>query len=332
VSIFRVAKKDPALAAAVVARTPLHYSDGENPALDRPAQVRAGSGLARVPGGLALVQDDANFLALVEPDALRVRAIPLPAGAGGRRQFDDRRGNKAHKLDLEACVAVESEDGVLLLAIGSGSTAAREQVALIRGWESGDPCVALVHTPGLYERLRRERAFAGSELNVEGAVHLGGSLRLFGRGNGAPRAGVPPANATCDLDWPALLAHLRAPDRSAPPAPANVAAYDLGTLDGIALSFTDATAWRDAVLYTATAEDSPDATRDGRVAGSAIGVIDDAGRTRWTPLTDPAGQPFMGKVEGVAPGAAASTLFVVVDADDPDAASELCTVELRGDW
>jgi hypothetical protein len=329
----RTAVGDPALAAVVVARASLYYAEGADASLDRPAQVRAGSSLAWVPGGIALVQDDANFVALVDPDGPRVRAIHLPAGAAGRRQFDDRRGNKAHKLDLEACVAVETEDGTLLLALGSGSTAAREHVALVRGWESSEPHVAVVHVPRLYDTLRREHAFAGSELNIEGAVHLGDRLRLFGRGNGAPRADVRPINATCDLDWPTLLAHLRAPDRGPPPTPTNVVPYGLGTLGGLALSFTDAALWRDAMLYTATAEDSPDATRDGRVSGSVVGVINDAERVRWAPLTDAAGQPFVGKVEGVvATGGAGDRLFAVVDADDPDAASELCTVELRGEW
>jgi hypothetical protein len=329
----RSATRDPDLAAVALARAPLYYTEGADASLDRPPQVRAGSSLARIPGGIALIQDDANFVAVVDPDGLRVRAIPLPAGAAGRRQFDDRRGNKASKLDLEACVAVDTDDGALLLALGSGSTASREYVALVRGWESTEPRATIVHVPHLYETLRREHAFAGSELNIEGAVHLDDRIRLFGRGNGAPRAGVRPINATCDLDLPTLLAHLRAPDRSPPPAPTNVVRYELGTLGGIALSFTDAALRDDAVLYAATAEESPDATRDGRVTGSAVGLIDGAGRTRWAPLTDAAGQLFVGKAEGLLPADGASDrLLVVVDADDPNAASELCTVELRGSW
>jgi hypothetical protein len=333
VSSPRIATRDPDLTAVLVGRVPLYYTDGADPSLDRPLQVRAGSSLARVPGGIALVQDDANFVALVDPDGLRVEAIPLPAGPAGRRQFDDRRGNKAHKLDLEACVGLDTDDGTLLLALGSGSTSARESVALLAGWESTEPRVTVLHVPRLYEALRTEHAFAGSELNIEGAIHLVDCIRLFGRGNGAPRAAVRPINATCDLDLPTLLAHLHAPDRNPPPTPTNVVRYELGMLGGIALSFTDAALRRDVVLYAATAEDSPDATRDGRVAGSAVGVIDAAGRTRWAPLTDAAGQPFVGKVEGLlAADGPTERLLVVVDADDPNAASELCTVELRGDW
>jgi hypothetical protein len=328
-----VAKADPALAAVVVAHAPLYYIEGADPELDRPAHVRAGSSLARLPGGLALIQDDANFVALVDPDGPSVRAIPLPAGPGGRRQFDDRRGNRAHKLDLEACVAVDAEDGVLLVASGSGSTAERERVALIAGWESALPRVTIVHVPRLYDMLRREHAFAGSELNIEGAVHVDGCLRFFGRGNGAPRDGVRPINASCDLDWPALLAHLRATDRNPPPPPQRIVQYELGAIDGIPLSFTDASLSSDTLLYSAAAEESPDVTRDGRVVGSAIGVIDRDGGVRWAPVTDRSGQPLAWKIEGlVTSGKSVNRLFVVVDSDDSDLPSELCTIELRGPW
>jgi hypothetical protein len=332
-SISVAAQADPMLTAVVVARHPLYYAEGADPSMDRPAHVRAGSSLATVPGGIALIQDDANFIAVVRPGEERARALLLPAGEGGLRQFDARRGNKKYKLDLEACVAIDTDAGVLLLALGSGSKRRREHVVLVRGWERERVEIALLHVPRLYDTLRREEAFAGSELNVEGAVYLGDRLRLLGRGNGEVRDDVWPVNATCDLDWPALLAHLDAPDHSPPPAPRNILRYELGMLDGIPLTFTDGAMWRSSVLYTAAAEASPDATRDGRVSGSAIGIIDEMGRTRWTPLVDESGVPFAGKVEGlVAAGDAVDRIYVVVDADDPDAASLLCTVELRGEW
>ena len=295
--------------------------------------MRSASSLAWVPGGIALVQDDANFIGVFDPTGRRTRAIALPAGHEGRRLFDDGRGNKAHKLDLEACVAVEHEGDTLLLALGSGSTRRREQVVLVRGWTTEHPIVEVRHLPRLYDALRGERAFSGSELNVEGAIVDGDRLRLFGRGNGAPRDGVLPVNAICELDWNAFLAHLLAPDRHPLPAPERVVQYELGTLEGVPLGFTDAAVWRGETLYSATAEESPDATRDGRVAGSVIGVIDHDDRTRWTPLVDRSGRLFDGKVEGVLVSRdAPDELFVVLDADDPRAGSTLCTVHLRGDW
>ena len=329
---LRIATADPALDAVVTSRRALRYAGGADARTDRPAHVRAGSSLAWVPGGIALVQDDASFVAVVDAASGHVAAIALPAGASGVRQFDDGRGNKAQKLDLEACVAVRDGDRTVLLALGSGSTARRERVALVTGWEDGRHAVELVHAPRLYDTLRRASDFAGSEMNVEGALHLGDRLRLFGRGNGAAAGGGRPVNATCDLDWPMLLAHLRDPDGAPPPEPRHVVRYELGVVDSIALGFTDAAEVGDAVLFSAAAEDSPDAVRDGRVAGSAVGVVDGDGRARWAPLTDPDGRPFAGKVEGLLAVDGGRSLLVVVDADDPDAPSELCTVQLHGRW
>ncbi|HEV2148311.1 MAG TPA: hypothetical protein VGR37_12980 [Longimicrobiaceae bacterium] len=324
------AVEDPGLSARVVARVPLLYEEGPDAELDRPAHVRAGSSLAWVGGNLAVVQDDANFVALVDPATLRARAVPLPAGHGGKRQFDDVRGTKAHKLDLEACVAVPGAEGDLLLAFGSGSSARRERVAVVEGLPGSAPTVALRDASALYRRLRERDDFAGSDLNVEGAVLLGGRLRLFGRGNGAPRGGLLPVDATCDLEWAALRAYLRDPE-AAPPEPQEVVRYRLGEIDGLRLGFTDAAHGGGRLLYSAAAEDSPDATRDGRVAGSALGVFDAPDRVRWTPLRGPDGSPFTAKVEGLAL-ASSGRAWVVVDSDDPAAPSELCEVELSGRW
>lgn len=324
--------RDDTIAAVVVGRRPLYYMEGADAALDRPAHIRAGSGLAAVPGGIALIQDDTNFVVVLTPSGECARAVTLPAGEGGLRQFDKVRGNKKHKLDLEACVAVETNGETLFLAFGSGSRKRREQVAIVRGWERGELAVSLVHVPRLYDMLRREHAFAGSELNVEGAIYLSDRIRLFGRGNGEVRGDVQPINATCDLDWGALLAHLDSTATSPPPAPTNITAYELGTCGDIPYSFTDATVWGESVLYCAAAEASPDATRDGPVTGSALGVIESSG-ARWTPIVNAAGDPIAAKIEGITSvGGVDDRVYAVVDADDPAAASALLTIELRGRW
>ena len=262
------ATPEPALVARIASRMPLRYRAGADPSLDQPAHVRAGSGVALLGRRLAVVQDDANFLALVEPRSGVVDAVPLPAGPGGLRQFDDGRANKADKLDLEARVAVPGDErgGLRLLAFGSGSTARRERVAEARGLDGAAPALdgaaaalTLHELPAFYAALRAVPAFAGSELNVEG------------------------------------------------------------------------------VLYAAAAEASPDATRDGDVAGSALGVIvgDAHGgvTARWAVVRDAGGEPFAGKIEGlVTTRESPARCWAVVDGDDPAAPSELCLVELEGPW
>jgi hypothetical protein len=326
------ATHDATLDARIVRSVPMRYAEGADDALDRPAHVRAGSGLARVGRRLVVVQDDANFLALVDPSSGRAASVPLPAGQGGRRLFDDGRGNKQHKLDLEACVVIPREAGDLLVAFGSGSTRLRERVAVVRGLPDGTPEVTLHDASGVYAGMRAAGDFAGSEMNVEGAVLVDGRVRLFQRGNGAPVGDVMPVSATCELDWETLYAHLRAPNAAPPPRPTAVVQYELGTLGGLPLGFTDATLADGALLFSASAENSPDATRDGEVAGSVLGVLGGDG-ARWTPLRDASGEPYPGKVEGVlADDERPGRVYVVLDPDDANVPSMLCEVELNGRW
>jgi hypothetical protein len=311
------------------------YAAGADAAHDRPEHVRAASGLAWVGDRLAVIQDDASFIALVDPGTGLADAFPLPAGPGGARQFDAARGNKAAKLDLEALTTVSGSDRVQLVAFGSGSLAPRETVVLISFAGDTSATVDVRAAPELYALLRRSGEFAGSDMNVEGALHADGVLTLFGRGNGAVLGELLPVNASCDVSWRALRAYLDQPAAVAPPVPSAIRQYDLGVLDGVPLGFTDvALGGGSVILYSAAAEASPDATRDGDVRGSVVGAIDPhAAGGRWTRLTDDTGHPFTGKVEGLTLDLQHPTrAFAVVDSDDHSTASELLELRLSGPW
>lgn len=313
----------------------MRYAAGADAAHDRPAHVRAASGLAWVGDRLAVIQDDASFVALVDPDTGLAEAVPLPVGPHGARQFDDARGNRAAKLDLEALATVPSPRGVLLAAFGSGSLAPRETVVLISFASTSSARVDLRAASEFYALLRSASEFAGSEINVEGALQAGGMLTLFSRGNGAIRGELQPVNASCDVSWAALRAYLEQPASVAPPIPGAITQYDLGGLDGVPLGFTDVALSRGSnILYAAAAEASPDATRDGDVYGSAVGVIDPhtpAGR--WARLREGGGAPFTGKVEGLTTdGRRPERIFAVVDSDDHSKPSDLLEIQLSGPW
>lgn len=328
-----VAVADPLLSARIVARRPLVYDDGADPSLDRPAHARAASSLVRLGDRLAAIQDDANFIAVINLDAWGVAPLTLPAGHAGMRQFDDTRGTKGFKLDLEAAVVIEGPDGPRMLAFGSGSTAARERIVIVDQVTAAAPVIRLVDAGALYARLRSTTTFSGSELNIEGAAIVGPSLRLFQRGNGAPSQALKPLDATCDLNLTALIAYLESPRVFPPPLPEGIMQYDLGTIEGSRLTFTDATPCPGGLLYSAAAEDSPDAVRDGPVVGSAVGVLaGGGGPPRYAVITE-ADSRFDGKVEGLAlDKASPSRLLLVVDRDDPGAPSELCELVLEGPW
>lgn len=315
---------DPALTAHVVARRPLTYAGGADAREDRPAHVRAGSALAWHGARLCVVQDDAAFVAVLDGREGAVHAVPLARGPGAARQFDDRRGNKSQKLDLEACAALTVGARRTLVAFGSGSSPARETLVLV----GEDGAARSLDGRALYAALRARVDFAGSELNVEGAVVHGDRLYLLNRGNGAPRGDLAPIDATVAFDLVSFEGWL-----AGGPLPALGAAirYDLDAVAGCRLGFTDASSIGGAILYLAVAEASPDATSDGPVRGVALGVLGEAPRQAIVRRED--GAPLLDKLEGLAPDPERpDRVLAIADRDDPTVPADLLTIELEGPW
>lgn len=334
-ALARVERGSPRLDAHVTKRTPLFYERGADEASDRPAHVRAGSALVRLGATtLAVIQDDACFVAILEgvggDRPLMVHDVTLPS-LGGARQFDDTRGNKKLKLDLEACIALDSGN---LVAFGSGSSPARERVVLIEDAGKPNARITVVHARALYEALHADANFAGSELNVEGAAAAGDDVVFFQRGNGAARGDLLPVDATARIDRAALLAYLADPEHLPCPPLRDVVAWGLGAIEGTRLTFTDAASWHDRIAFLACAEASPDATRDGPVSGVAIGRLDDRSReatigTIWNEN----GAPLVDKAEGLAFDATDQRrAFLVVDRDDPACPAALLELRLGEGW
>ncbi|HEY4223521.1 MAG TPA: hypothetical protein VGO62_19320 [Myxococcota bacterium] len=320
--------------ARITHRTSLFYDEGADPSLDRPAHVRAGSGLAFVntPSGprLLVIQDDASFLALVDVRAHPARvtsSIALPAGPNGKRTFDEASGTKKHKLDLESVTVLPGSDGPLVIALGSGSTDQRERIVVARV-DQAPPAVELVHAHALYASLRahpilREAVPGGAELNLEGVAHVGPRVMLFQRGNG-----VGAVNAVFALDTRAFLAFLHGGQA---PAILDAREFHLGTVpspfgtDNVALTFTDAFAHDGRVLVVAAAEASPNAVDDGEIVGCAFGVLG----ADLAPILDESGAIYVGKPEGLAVDEHDPTRgYLVVDKDDPSVAAELLTIRI----
>lgn len=314
------ATRDPGFVAVLGPPRLLSFTRGARPELDLPAHARAASAIRRVAGRLVIVQDDVNALVFDESET-GTWAVPLPAGPGGVRTFDDQRGNKHAKLDLEACAALP--DG-RLVAFGSGSSRARERLIVFR--PEGEHRV--VDGTELYAHLRALTEFAGSELNLEGAVVVGDALKIFQRGNGAPREHLLPVDATGDFD---LRAFARWIDGRGPhPVLERIVQYELGEVDGVRITFTDAAcAGETGVTFLACAEASPDAVRDGAVMGSVVGFIE-GDRARTVPILDADGHACRSKLEGIEPVPGAPDEFeVVADMDRPDEPATLYRLRLQ---
>ena len=323
------AELDPALGLRVISVRELRYDGPSELGDDRPHHVRAASGLAFVGGRLAVIQDDAAFIAYVT-DA-EITAHALPRGAGGRRRFEVGLGNKMEKLDLEACVAIGDE----LWAFGSGSSPAREKIALV-GYATR------LHDAGpFYRRIRDELEH---DINIEGVAHVGGNvdiastipspvdeLWLFHRGNTGPDDHGP-AVVRC----PRVAIARWLAGEGAVPQITRSEHYDLGSVDGWRIGFTDAVEAGGRVFYLAAAEASPNAIDDAATIASQLGVIElgatgaPTSRVRATPFAID-GKPA--KAEGLAfdpkdPRHA----WIAIDPDDVDKAAQLVEVELVGPW
>jgi hypothetical protein len=308
--------------ARVVTRREMTYLEGPSDDDDRPPHVRAASGLSAFREYLAVIQDDANWLALIDADQ-QVTAVPLPPSPAGDRVFSKKRGNQGDKYDLEACVTVSSGDECELVGFSSGSRTEREWVLRVRERkDQGKLHAEFVAASAFYASMRGNKMFSGAGLNIEGALAFDEDrIRLFQRGNAAPCEGLEPVDATADFSWDALCAHLSEPERHAPPPLENVCRYDLGTLDGVRLTFSDAEHLGDGrVLFSASAEDP----ETGRIQGSVLGIIDQRGEARWTHLSDENDEPFKGKIEGLTldPNDK-SKVYFVIDDDDEDTPSRI---------
>jgi hypothetical protein len=198
------------------------------------------------------------------------------------------------------------------------------------GKDEGGLEAEFVPAPAFYAALRDDKSFSGAGLNIEGALALDTDrIRLFQRGNADPCNGLQPIDASADFSWTELCEHLRAPDQQRPPVLENVRTYDIGMLDGVRLTFSDAEHLADGrVLFSASAEDP----ESGEIRGSVLGIIEAGGRARWTKLVDQDGKPFRGKIEGLTLDVNdRQKIYFVIDDDDENTPSRLFHAVMSND-
>ncbi len=326
------ATADSNLKVRILNSTPMEYREGADETVDRPPHVRAASSVTHFAEYIAIVQDDANFLVLIEDDHRHVQNLPLPAGPEGNRVFGHNRGNAGDKLDLEGCVSVPGTNGERLLSMGSGSDESREWILLVELNEDyeGDHDIELIEANKFYSYLRSVKEFSGSRLNVEGVIFDDNdSLMLFNRGNSESKNGLEPIDATAELSWPALKDHLEKPEEVDPPQLHTIIQYDLGELDSVPLTFSDGMHLGNKILYSASAEAPGDSDY---IAGSAIGIVN-GDTARWSEVIDEDGTAFEGKIEGlIIDEESNNTIYFVIDDDKADQPSEIFEAQLEGPW
>jgi hypothetical protein len=269
----------------------------------RAAHLSAASGVARRGDSIYVIGDDELHIGVFRgsssaPGRLRrVLSGDLP---------DDDRERSGAKPDLEALTLLppfESHPYGALLGLGSGSAPTRSRgfvcALAADGSLAGEP-VELDLDP-LF-RLLREQV---DELNIEGAATMGDRLWLLHRGTSEKGS-----NLVAELSLDQLMRSLREDHRLDAEELENVRRYELGDIDGIELTFSDATPIADQlVVFTASAEGE-----DGRIRGSVVGTLGLDGSVQRLRTID-----RHWKVEGVHASIDAGVLdfLFVCDQDDP---------------
>ena len=293
------------------------------PAPGRAAHISAASGVARRGDFVYVIGDDelgvgVFRLSKEEPGALR-RVL------SGELSPDHDERKKA-KPDLEALTLLPPFAGRpfgSLLGLGSGSNRQRERGFVwglaADGSLEGRP-IELDLSP-LYERLRE----SAPELNIEGASALGERLRLFHRGN--TEQGL---NIVAEVPLDGFMDAVQEDGRIDCGDEVRTRAYDLGELDGVPLTFSDATPLADdLIVFTASAEPGSDSHgTDGAIRGSVVGMIDREGGVERLRTID-----RKWKVEGVYASIDARVIdfLFVCDQDDPDVPSPLLSTAMPVD-
>ncbi len=272
----------------------------------RTLPISAASGLVAHGDFLFVVADDEHHLSVLSRHddnfhrTLRLFEGELP---------DQKKARKKQKPDLEALAHLppsHQHPHGALLAIGSGSKPNRERAVLVTLGADGLPNANI--TTITLGPLYRQLPF--SDLNIEGAVVTGHTVRLLQRGNKGSNE-----NALIHCTLESLL--------EGNPSP-QITTVSLPSMRGVPLGFTDACALPDGrLLFSAVAEDTSDSYTDGACIATALGVLDASGNLQQLQML-----PHPHKIEGIALANPHGTrLYAVTDADDPNVPAKLLGVE-----
>ncbi len=297
--------------------SPLRELDLDAPsAPGRPAHLSAASGVVRRGDFVYAIGDDELSIGVFRlsdpgPGSLRrVLSGELPV---------DEEERKAHKADLEALTLLPPFAGHAfgaLMGLGSGSGEGRDRGfvwALAPDGSLRDEPRELDLQP-VYTLLRESIA----ELNIEGASVIEDRLWLLQRGNTEDGR-----NLVAELSLPEVMESLQRDLRIDADELAGVRSYDLGELDGVPLTFSDATPLgRDMLVFTASAE------ADDAIHGSVVGTLDAGGVVQRLRTID-----RQYKVEGVHASIDTGVMdfLFVCDQDQPDVASPLLSAAMPVD-
>ncbi|GAA4374335.1 DUF6929 family protein [Hymenobacter koreensis] len=244
-----------------------------------------------------VIGDDSPLLYCLDAATLKPNA---PIRLFETAHFGTGRIPKNLKPDLECLTAASDAGQNGLLIMGSGATAARE-IGFWVDLPKHHGAEAEVHPLSLsvlYAAFRK--ALPGAlVLNLESAAATATELFLLQRS-----VGTAAGNLLFRGSLAGTLNLLRHRSHVVPAFRPQL--YQLPSIEGKPAGFSGASVYKNKLFVTASVEDTVDAVADGAVLGSFVGIIDPQDTStkalpvQMAQLQLPNGQPYRGKVEGVA--------------------------------
>ncbi|WP_210488057.1 DUF6929 family protein [Rufibacter aurantiacus] len=225
--------------------------------------VPSASGIERAGDQYYVIGDDSPYLFCLNEQFKVVQKVSLleaKSMVGGRIP-------KPVKPDLEAITSVMLEGQPYLFIVGSGATSMRNVGYLVPITRQGAGKPVQVPLEKLYDQLRQNKAITGdAALNIEGLSADEEYLYLLQRF--APGG----HNVLITYTLSSITSFLRG--RGEAPQPSAIQPWVLPDLAQIKTGFSGlATGLGGRLLFTASAEETPNAVLDGEVYGSLVGWL-----------------------------------------------------------
>ncbi|MBP9093517.1 hypothetical protein KBI23_21035 [bacterium] len=241
---------------------------------NRPAYVTSASGLVRLDNRVYIVADDELHLAVFDLKSSQpgrwLRLLPGMLSSNYKER-------KKQKADLEAITRLQPDvyaAAGALLVVPSMSRANRVSGAMIKLEkdllvnESNDSPI-----PIDFSDIRNKLTESIDGLNVEGIAIQEKVTKLFHRGS--KKKGK---SAVVELETAAFLHDLHDTHKPKSTCISKLREYDLGDIEGVGLSFTDAVPMPDGrIVFLAAAEATDDEYQDGACLGSSLGIMKENG-------------------------------------------------------
>lgn len=246
---------------------------------NRPAYVTSASGLVRLDNSVYIVADDELHLAVFDVKSNQpgswIRLLPgmLPS---------DYKERKKQKADLETITRIQPDvyltAGALLVMPSmsrpnrvSGALIKLEKDLAVKDFvvdESNESPI-----PIDFSDIRSKLKESIDGLNVEGIAIQEKVTKLFHRGS--KKKGK---SAVVELETAAFLHDLHDTHKPKSTCISKLREYDLGDIEGVGLSFTDAVPMPDGrIVFLAAAEATDDEYQDGACLGSSLGIMKENG-------------------------------------------------------